>query len=128
MATGKPSRLAGLALREGLYEDTGGYCSYCCRKLWPINYPYPARYENRRLVATIDHKHPRSRGGTWDYENLAICCAQCNSLKGDLTLAEFEEEVAWAIENDVPLKRRGNGYMAIFYSNEIARTARSSVG
>ncbi len=32
---------------------------------------------------TIDHKVPRSKGGSDHYENLQLLCAACNSVKGD---------------------------------------------
>lgn len=36
-----------------------------------------------------DHAMPISRGGSFDLDNLAICCKDCNDLKGPLTGAEF---------------------------------------
>ena len=36
---------------------------------------------------TIDHIHPRSKGGTGDPDNLQLLCAACNSTKGDRTQA-----------------------------------------
>lgn len=38
---------------------------------------------------SIDHKMPRSRGGTNNWENLCACCKECNHLKGSLTDTEF---------------------------------------
>lgn len=34
-------------------------------------------------IYTIDHKTPRSKGGTNDINNLAICCYECNQKKGN---------------------------------------------
>ena len=34
---------------------------------------------------TIDHIHPRSKGGTDDPDDLQLLCAACNSTKGDRT-------------------------------------------
>jgi hypothetical protein len=36
-----------------------------------------------RETATIDHWVPRSRGGTWDLENLRLMHKRCNAVKGD---------------------------------------------
>ncbi len=32
---------------------------------------------------TIDHKIPKSKGGTGHMENLQLLCGACNSIKGD---------------------------------------------
>jgi 5-methylcytosine-specific restriction endonuclease McrA len=37
---------------------------------------------------TLDHVHPRSRGGHSTWENLVACCYQCNNRKGDRTPEE----------------------------------------
>jgi len=37
---------------------------------------------------TIDHIVPRSRGGASDYANCVACCKECNTYKGNKTLAE----------------------------------------
>ena len=38
---------------------------------------------------TIDHKLPRSKGGTDHFENLWLLCGACNSVKGTGTVAEL---------------------------------------
>lgn len=38
---------------------------------------------------TVDHIHPRSRGGTNDLNNLACACGPCNNAKADMTLEEW---------------------------------------
>ena len=37
---------------------------------------------------TVDHVHPRSRGGLSGWANLVACCTPCNSRKRDRTPAE----------------------------------------
>ena len=37
---------------------------------------------------TIDHIHPRARGGGSSWDNCVLACRQCNSLKADLTLKQ----------------------------------------
>ena len=39
----------------------------------------------------IDHKIPKSRGGTHKNENLVLSCKDCNHLKNDKTETEFIE-------------------------------------
>ena len=41
---------------------------------------------------TIDHIHPRSRGGTDDLENLQLLCQPCNSSKGSQPYEEWIEK------------------------------------
>ena len=47
---------------------------------------------------TIDHKHPVSRGGTNDIDNLVVACRSCNCSKNDKT---EEEHRMWKNENDM---------------------------
>ena len=39
---------------------------------------------------TLDHIIPKSRGGKDTFDNLATCCFECNNLKADMSLEEFE--------------------------------------
>ena len=57
----------------GLQEGRCGGCG--------MNFPY------RNF--TIDHKIPRSKGGTDDFDNLWLLCNACNSTKGTGTIAEM---------------------------------------
>lgn len=38
---------------------------------------------------TIDHVHPRAKGGEHRWENVVCACKGCNGKKGDRTLAEL---------------------------------------
>jgi len=42
------------------------------------------------IFLTIDHKLPKSRGGTDDENNLQLCCVLCNQLKTNHTDAEYK--------------------------------------
>ena len=42
--------------------------------------------------ATLDHVLPLSRGGLSTFDNMKLCCKNCNNLKGDLLLSEFYDE------------------------------------
>jgi len=58
--------------RENLFKRDNFQCGYCG--------------SNKNL--TIDHIHPKSKGGTNDWKNLVTCCKVCNSYKGDKTLEQ----------------------------------------
>lgn len=61
--------------RNDLFLRDSGACQYCERKL--------AREE-----ATVDHVVPRSKGGQTSWDNCVICCAECNTKKGNKFLSE----------------------------------------
>lgn len=44
----------------------------------------------RKPLKTLDHIIPLSKGGSDRFENLAPCCYQCNTEKGDKTLDEYK--------------------------------------
>lgn len=66
--------LFGFEVREYLLEKWGRQCAYCGKKNVPL---------------TIDHIHPRSRGGSDRVSNLALACMPCNQRKGNRNVAEF---------------------------------------
>jgi 5-methylcytosine-specific restriction endonuclease McrA len=44
---------------------------------------HACQYCGKRGELTIDHVHPRSRGGEDTWENLVAACQTCNNRKGD---------------------------------------------
>lgn len=44
---------------------------------------------------TIDHFHPKARGGTDDSENLLYCCMRCNLYKADYWPLHTDEFPLW---------------------------------
>ena len=44
---------------------------------------YRCQYCGERHELTVDHVHPRSRGGLHSWENVAAACHACNGRKGD---------------------------------------------
>lgn len=57
---------------NALIRRNGGYfeCHYCSTPL-------------TMYTATLDHVHPRSRGGSNRLDNLVLACAPCNTRKGN---------------------------------------------
>ena len=50
-------------------------CQYCAKEL-------------SHREATLDHVHPRSKGGLTTWENVVSCCHECNRRKGGRTPEE----------------------------------------
>jgi hypothetical protein len=44
---------------------------------------------------TIDHYHPRAKGGTNNLENLLYCCPRCNQYKLDYWPAQPDDPSLW---------------------------------
>lgn len=40
---------------------------------------------------TVDHIHPKSKGGEFTEENLVCCCSDCNLEKGDMNYEEYKK-------------------------------------
>ena len=66
--------LQGYEVREYLLEKWGRKCAYCDTQHAPL---------------TIDHIHPRSKGGSDRISNLTLACFPCNQRKGNRDVAEF---------------------------------------
>ena len=64
--------------RANIWEAQERKCKYC-HKLLELS------------EATMDHIVPVSKGGTGRFENLAVACDKCNSVKGDKLIDEVSE-------------------------------------
>ena len=75
----------GKLIRKALREAQGEVCVWCDRSLihWGLE------------GVTIDHWHPRSRGGGNDWSNLFAMHGECNRLKGS----------RWPLDRPRPFKR-----------------------
>jgi 5-methylcytosine-specific restriction endonuclease McrA len=69
-------------VRTRIARDCDMMCTYCSRDV------VTGQFGGKRL-ATIDHKIPLSRGGSWKRYNLTCACKRCNELKGNMTAEEF---------------------------------------
>ena len=67
VAFGRRSALS----RRGVFARDGHACQYCGGR-----------------AESIDHVHPRSRGGEHAWDNVVAACRRCNTLKRDRLLAE----------------------------------------
>jgi len=73
------NEVAPVEIKELFMRDT--YCAYCRLDM----------RDQSQYNIHLDHKHPRSRGGSDKIENLCISCKDCNRMKHDRTEAEFRE-------------------------------------
>lgn len=70
--------------RKSLIARDQGLCGYC-----------------RKHGSTIDHIHPRSRGGRHEWTNVTLACGPCNQKKGDKLLSEL----GWPLHNKPEVPR-----------------------
>jgi CRISPR/Cas system Type II protein with McrA/HNH and RuvC-like nuclease domain len=77
--------------RQTLYLRQQGHCYYCgcATHIGRTDGPF---------LFTVDHKLPRSRGGSNRYDNLVGACKGCNNLKGSMTAAEY---IKWLVGKNV---------------------------
>ncbi len=80
-----PSQFYSIDDRIQAWEDQGRICHYCDKKL-----AKPGTKAGRGTH--FDHKQPQSKGGSNDWQNLALSCKRCNTDKGDAEYLEFIEK------------------------------------
>lgn len=67
--------------RRNLYLRDMFCCGYCGRE----GFIHGVR---AGVALTMDHVHPKSKGGAKNWQNIISCCEGCNAKKGDKTLKE----------------------------------------
>jgi 5-methylcytosine-specific restriction endonuclease McrA len=80
------------AMRTAAWRECAQRCVYCAEPL-------------EAARATLDHVHPRARGGRHEPGNVVVACGRCNRLKGDLPPHEFFLRHPWAGDNFLRLAR-----------------------
>jgi hypothetical protein len=75
------TRYVNRAKRDRIIARDEGRCFYCGREVPP---------DQRE----VDHKLPKSRGGSDRDDNLVTACRRCNQAKGTMTAAEFMAQEA----------------------------------
>ena len=72
----KRSAIRRTAATAGMFSNQGGRCAGC-------RHPFPQR------CLSVDHIHPRSKGGSDDPSNLQLLCQYCNSVKLNRTQSDL---------------------------------------
>jgi 5-methylcytosine-specific restriction endonuclease McrA len=75
-----------IKLFEDVYARDAGRCVYCgiaARR------PGPGVKRGPDL-ATLDHVHPRSLGGSLTRDNLVLACSACNNERGTMEAEAFK--------------------------------------
>lgn len=65
-------------------------CCYCKRECLSPSFAEDKDPNIRGQVGSVEHKIPRSEGGTNDGENLLLACQRCNSMRGSLNYDIFK--------------------------------------
>ncbi|MBG0199229.1 RRXRR domain-containing protein, partial [Clostridioides difficile] len=73
--------LLGYEIREYLLYAYGHTCQYC-------------KGLTNDTKLEIEHKHPKSRGGSNSIRNLTVACRTCNQEKGNNTLDEWVQSLS----------------------------------
>ena len=84
-----PIRISILT-RPNIYARDRYLCQYCGAKEGSTRMVHG---KPEKVVLTLDHILPESRGGPWTWDNLCACCVQCNRNKGDRTPEEAGMEL-----------------------------------
>ena len=74
------------AHKDFLWIEQGGLCAYCHR---PMTKRPKCVVRQSPSLATIDHLHPKARGGTDKPSNMILSCLACNTAKADRFPLEF---------------------------------------
>ncbi len=74
--------------KENIWKRDGAACAYCKKTL-------------KLEEVTLDHIHPRSKGGSSAWFNLAASCQECNCKKDDELLQDIHD-MELSIEPFVP--------------------------
>ena len=69
---------------------------------------HSCQYCGKAGADTLDHVHPRSRGGAHTWENLVACCRKCNHTKGDKTL----DQLGWKLARK-PIAPTGDYWLVL---------------
>lgn len=81
------------------------YCLYC--KRGPLVYKDEFKDSSEKWLSTVDHKQPINLGGDkYSYDNLAVCCQECNYDKGNMSYSDWMDELPFYLDKRNGLTRK----------------------
>jgi len=94
--------------RHNIYKRDNNKCQYCGTNC-------------KTSIKTLDHVHPKSKGGKSNWENVVTSCKYCNGRKGSQTLDQLGWELLkkpiapeWKSHIGTPFDRVQNDYWQNF--------------
>src|ERR1051325_6432750 len=108
------------AKRLRIYQRDEYQCWYCGKQLindTPMSSASSLTVPDIMLLPTLDHLHPRIKGGYDTDENLVTACRRCNSEKGRKTVDEYRSYLSNQLDhcNDVAAWVRGESVVITFW-------------
>lgn len=86
-------------MRARLFAKQNGLCCYCGSAVY-LRGIEPGSFAKIRLgiresqlkfrIGTLEHLRKQSDGGDDSADNLALACARCNSIRGEMTWLDFK--------------------------------------
>lgn len=85
----KPNSARKRKIVSVLLKEQDGRCFYCDREMiGPLEFDIKSGKQIPQLYATLDHKCPAAKGGTWHISNLVAACWDCNHKKANWVLPD----------------------------------------
>lgn len=75
-------------LKADVFERDGGQCFYCDKPVKIVGWSWPAA-PPKHDDATMDHIIPHCQGGTQRYDNVVLCCRECNEEREASSAEDF---------------------------------------
>lgn len=89
----KNTKTSDISLNDFLFQKFKGKCFYCGVDLILTEKGKYYSTEEALRWFEVDHRYPKSRGGSDRIENFAASCRQCNGRKGNKSDDEFMDKM-----------------------------------
>lgn len=95
-------RKTQMGLKRTVWERDRYICYYCRKDMKESYFQWRnGEIKRSECALTVDHIVPKSKGGTWEYNNLITACRACNYEKGSKRISAPLLRARIAIHNFV---------------------------